>query len=58
MDKKMEYSIYRRNPFNDNILSDLVGKFSDLELARDFIEYQASLCNSFCIIRDGVVVYE
>ena len=37
----MKYKIWRTNRFNETILSELVAEFDDLELAKDFVDYQA-----------------
>ena len=55
---KMKYKIWRTNRFNETILSELVAEFDDLELAKDFVEYQASLGNSYAILKDGVRIDE
>lgn len=49
----LDYVIWETNRFNDELLQGIVAKFSDLELAKDFVEYQATLGNSFAIIKDG-----
>lgn len=54
----MKYKIWRTNRFNETILSELVAEFDDLELAKDFVEYQASLGNSYAILKDGVRIDE
>lgn len=54
----MKYKIWRTNRFSETILSELVAEFDDLELAKDFIEYQASLGNSYAILKDGVRIDE
>ena len=54
----MKYKIWRTNRFNETILSELVAEFDDLELAKDFVEYQASLGNSYAILKDGMRIDE
>ena len=54
----MKYKIWRTNRFNETILSELVAEFDDLELAKDFVDYQATLGESYAILRDGVRVYD
>lgn len=49
----LDYVIWETNRFNDDLLQGIVAKFSDLELAKDFVEYQATLGNSFAITKDG-----
>lgn len=54
----MKYKIWRTNRFNGEILSELVAEFDDLELAKDFVDYQASIGNSYAILIDGVRLYD
>lgn len=54
----MKYKIWRTNRFDEAILSELVAEFEDLELAKDFVEYQASIGNSYAILKDGVRIDE
>lgn len=54
----MKYKIWRTNRFNEMILSDLVAEFDDLELAKDFVDYQAILGESYAILQDGVRLYD
>lgn len=54
----MKYKIWSTNRFNDTILSELVAEFDDIELAKDFVDYQASLGNSYAILQDGVRLYD
>lgn len=54
----MKYKIWRTNRFNETILSDLVAEFDDFELAKDFVDYQATLGESYAILRDGVRLYD
>lgn len=49
----LDYVIWETNRFNDDLLQGIVAKFSDLELAKGFVEYQATLGNSFAITKDG-----
>lgn len=54
----MKYKIWRTNRFNETILSELVAEFEDLELAKDFVEYQATMGESYAILKDGVRIDE
>lgn len=54
----MKYKIWRTNRFDGEILSELVAEFDDLELAKDFVDYQATLGNSYVIVQDGVRLYD
>lgn len=50
----MDYIVWSTNRFNDDLLQEIVAKFSDLNLAKDFVEYQATLGNSFAVVgKDG-----
>lgn len=50
-----KYEIWRTNKFND-CPTECVGIMYDVGLAEDFISYQASLGESFVVMRDGVRV--
>jgi hypothetical protein len=39
-------------------LTELVAEFEDLELAKDFVEYQATIGEYFAILEDGVRIDE
>lgn len=54
----MKYKIWRTNRFDETILSELVAEFDDLELAKDFVDYQASIGKSYVILKDGVRLYD
>lgn len=54
----MKYKIWRTNRFDETILSELVAEFEDLELAKDFVEYQATMGESYVILKDGVKIDE
>jgi hypothetical protein len=54
----MKYKIWRTNRFDREILSELVAEFDCLELAKDFVDYQATLGNSYAIVQDGVKLYD
>ena len=54
----MKYKIWRTNRFVGEILSELVAEFGDWELAKDFVDYQATLGNSYAIVQDGVKLYD
>lgn len=54
----MKYKIWRTNRFSETILSELVAEFEDLELAKDFVDYQATLGESYAILKDGVRLYD
>ena len=47
-----------RGTFTDTILSELVAEFEDLALAKDFVEYQATMGESYAILKDGVRIDE
>jgi hypothetical protein len=55
----MKYKIWRTNRFNESILSEFITEFDDLELAKDFVDYEATLGNSFAVLdKDGVIIYD
>jgi hypothetical protein len=54
----MKYKIWRTNRFDETILSELVAEFEDLELAKDFVDYQASIGESYTVLKDGVRLYD
>lgn len=55
----MKYKIWRTNRFNESILSEFVTEFDDLELAKDFVDYEATLGNNFAVLdKDGVIIYD
>ena len=54
----MKYKIWSTNRFDNMILSELVAEFDDIELAKNFVDYQASLGNSYAILQDGVRLYD
>ena len=56
MNEKKEYAIWRTNRFNEELLTEQVGVFYDLELAKDFVEYQATIGESFAIKCDGEII--
>ena len=53
----LDYVIWSTNKFDDDLFVDLVAKFSNLELAKDFVDYQATLGNGYAIFKDGKRVY-
>lgn len=48
-----EYKIYRVNKFDDELVQEIVAIFYDKELAKNFIEYQFTLCNNFALFHNG-----
>lgn len=49
----VEYKVFKTNMFDDEILTDLVAVFFNLEYAKDFVEYKSTLGESYVIIKDG-----
>ena len=49
----MEYAVWETNLFNEEILTKHVANFICFEYAKDFVEYQSTLGNSFVILKDG-----
>lgn len=45
-----KYYIWKTNKFDDDILSECVATFHNLDFAKDFVAYQATLGESFAII--------
>lgn len=45
----MKYTIWSTNRFNEDILQDIVAYFNNLELAHEFVEYQAQKGQSYLI---------
>ena len=54
----LDYVVWRTGKFNDDMLVEVVAKFNDLDLAKSFIEYQATLGDRFAIVKDGKRVNE
>ena len=54
----MKYKIWRTNRFNASILSEFVAEFNDLTLAKDFVDYEASLGETFAVIENGEIIYD
>mgnify|MGYP000884401627 CR=1 FL=1 len=52
----MEYKVWKANKFNDDILTDLVAIFYDLEIAVDYVKYQATISEHYVIIQNGTKV--
>jgi hypothetical protein len=50
--------VYRLNKFNDNLTDELVANFYDVELAKNFCNYQATL-DSYCyaVFQQDICVY-
>lgn len=52
------FEIWKTNQFNDDILTDCVGVMYDLQLAKDFVDYKASIGEGFVVKQNGKVVYD
>lgn len=50
---KEKWEIWRTNKFNNDILTEHVATFYDLELAKNFVDYQATLSEDFAITHNG-----
>jgi hypothetical protein len=52
------YKVYRMNRFNSVLADELVANFYDVELAKDFCNYQAT-CHSDCyaVFQQDICVY-
>lgn len=53
MNDDLIYAIWSTNKFNNDILVDLVAKFSNLELATEFVNQAAYKGDGYAIIKDG-----
>lgn len=54
--ENFDYVIWKTNQFNNTILQNIVAKFNDLELAKDFVMYQETIGNSFAITKNGKIM--
>ena len=46
-----KFEIWETNKFNDEILSEFIGEFVDEEYAKEFIEYKATIGESFAMVK-------
>lgn len=54
----MKYTIWSTNRFNEDILQDIVAYFNELELAQEFVEYQAQNGQTYIITdRNGNPIF-
>lgn len=56
--KDIKYDVWKCNKFNDDILSDFVAVFYNLELAKSFVDYQMTLGENYVVLKNGVRIYE
>jgi hypothetical protein len=55
IDNKFKFSVWRMNRFNSSQSMALVAYFDDIELAKDFVDYQATIGNTYAVfIRDSL----
>lgn len=52
----LQVKVWRLNRFSHTPV-ELVAVFNSEELAKSFIDYQASLCERYGIVKNGVVIY-
>lgn len=53
----MDYQIKETNKFNNKILGQTVGAFETLELAKEYIDFKATLGDSYAVVCNGNIVY-
>ena len=51
--KCKEYKVYLANMWNEDLLQEIVAIFFDLEKAIEFVEYQATLGQTYVIKHNG-----
>lgn len=51
------YKVWRTNRFN-GVPSEFVCSLDDFEVAKGIIEYQATLGDTFAILKDDVIIYD
>lgn len=51
------FNVWRCNMFDDNILTDFVADFVAFDDAKDFVDYKASLGESFAVLHLGEKIY-
>lgn len=54
---KMNYTIWSMNRFDAEMKQDLVGRFIDLEYAKDFVDYQMTLGAEFAVFENNIKIY-
>lgn len=52
-ERDLVYEVWKTNRFKEDILIELVAIFKNFEDARDFVEYESTICESYVILRDG-----
>ena len=57
MNKEQRFAVWRTNSFNDDILNELTAHFYDLEAAKDFVDYKASIGNTYVIMENNKIIY-
>lgn len=53
-----KYTIWKTNIFNEDILQECVGVMYDLKLAKEFVDYQATMGEALTLTKDGNVIYD
>ena len=50
---EQKFAVWSTNVFDNEILSDLIAHFYDLEAAKDYVDYQLSIGNTFVILQNN-----
>ena len=51
---EQKFAVWSTNPFNDEMLDELIAHFYNLEAAKDFVDYQFSVYgNTFVILQNN-----
>lgn len=53
MEQEYAYVIRKCNPFDNELVGETVALFMEQKLAVDFVEYQASIGNTYAIFHRG-----
>lgn len=51
--KRNEYKVWLANMWNEDLLQEVVAIFYDLDKAKEFVEYQATLGRTYVIKHNG-----
>jgi len=49
----MKYKVWSTNMWDEDLLQEIVAIFFDLEKAVEFVEYQATLGQTYVVMRNG-----
>ena len=56
MKKEQKFAVWRTGLFSDEP-NELIAHFYDLEAAKDFTDYQATIGNGFVVLQDNKKIY-